>query len=75
MTVTSNKIYIIYFYILDYPPESCPLINTCKAWPADETVRTGGFPPLKNPSLGSISILNDRNKQEKGDTTKGNTKV
>jgi hypothetical protein len=36
--------------IVDYLhlPVNCPLMNTCKAWPADITVSVGFFPLLRN---------------------------
>ena len=38
-------------------PDSCPLMNTCKAWPADKIVRKGYFPLFRNSSLASIITL------------------
>jgi hypothetical protein len=40
-----------------YLPDSCPLMNTCKAWPADKIVRKGYFPLFRNSSLASIITL------------------
>lgn len=38
-------------------PDSWPLTKTCKAWPAEFTVRTGYSPFFKNPSFWPIVTL------------------
>lgn len=39
------------------PPDNWPLMKTCRAWPADRTLRKGYFPLFRKPSLGSILTL------------------
>ena len=45
-------------------PDSWPLMNTCKAWPAEKTVRRGHCPLFRKPSFGSILILKKKNMGE-----------
>jgi hypothetical protein len=40
-------------------------MKTCKAWPAERTVRKGYFPLLKNSSLASILTLGRRKNKYK----------
>lgn len=46
-------------------PANCPLMKTCKEWPADMTVKEGYFPFTRNCSLLSIFTLQHQKEKDK----------
>jgi hypothetical protein len=48
---------------LELVPYDWPLTNTCMEWPAEQTVSSGHFPDLRNPSLESMLTLHQIYKQ------------